>query len=188
MAQVMGCREVEEALMEFLDGGLEAGPAAEVQAHLAGCRRCQAACEDLRTTLALVYADVVPEPPAGTWERFGADVREKIRLAEEAHPVGPLAEAAATRQPRPRSGLPRPPFWERVSSLVGWARFAPVYAATAAAVLLAVGVVLNQPGSLPPPRDVAMLQDLEVLRGVDQPDDLEMIERLPALLAMRSRS
>jgi hypothetical protein len=158
--------------MEYLDGGLEAGPATEAGAHLAGCPRCRALREDLRTALALVHADVVPEPPAGTWERFGADVREKIRLAEEAH----------------RSALPRPPLWARVSSLLGWTRFAPVYAATAAAVLLAIGVLLNQPSSLPPARDVAMLQDLEVLRGVDQPDDLELIERLPALLAQRSRS
>jgi len=28
------------------------------------------------------------------------------------------------------------------------------------------------------------VQDLEVLRAVDRPDDLEMIEHLPALLAL----
>ena len=183
MAQAMGCHDVKEVLMELLDGGLEAGPAAEAQAHLAGCARCAALREDLRVTLALVHMDVVPEPPAGTWERFGADVREEIRLAEEADPVGrPVVGEAPT--PRPRSGLPRPTLGERLSELLGWTRFAPVYAATAAAVLLAVAIARNQPTPFVPERDLAMAQDIEVLRAVDRPDDLEMIERLPDLLKM----
>ncbi len=183
MAQAVGCHEVKEVLMELLDGGLEAGPAAEVQAHLAGCARCAALREDLRATLALVHMDVVPEPAPGTWERFGADVREKILLAEEANPVGRPAVGEAPT-PRPRSGLPRPTFGERLSEWLGWARFAPVYAATAAAALLAVAIARNQPPPFVPERDLAMAQDIDVLRAVDRPDDLEIIERLPALLAM----
>ena len=70
----MRCHEVNGLLMEFLDGGLAAGPAAEVRQHLAGCARCAAARDDLRAALALVHTDVVPEPPPGTWERFALDV------------------------------------------------------------------------------------------------------------------
>jgi len=183
MARAMNCGAVEDVLVEFLDGGLEPGPAAAVREHLAGCAGCAALREDLRAALALVHTDLVPEPPIGTWERFGAEVREKIRRAEEASPVGRPSDAAAP-QPPPRSGLPRPGFGERLSARLGWARFAPQYAAAAAALLLLVGIVLNQPGPFPSPREVAMVQDLEVLRGVDRPDELEMIEGLPALLAL----
>ncbi len=179
----MRCDDVQDVLMEFLDGGLEAGPAAEVQAHLAGCARCAALRDDLRATLVLVHTDRVPEPPAGTWERFADDVRAKIHLAEDAEAAG--RPAAAEPPPRrPRSGFPQPTLWERFSVWAQRAAFAPVAVATAAAVLLAIGIARNQPGPAVSERDVALVQDLEVLRAVDRPDDLEMIERLPALLAM----
>ncbi len=189
MAQAMGCREIEEVLTEFLDGGLPAQPAAEVREHLAGCARCAAARDDLRAALALVHADVVPEPPAGTWERFAADVREKIRLAGEAEAAG--RPAAAQPPPRrTRSGLPRPAIWERLSDWLRFAPFPPLAAATAAAVLVAIGVLMQTapPGRpFDPGRDLALAQDLEVLRDVDRPEDLDVIERLPALLAMVRR-
>ena len=169
--------------MELLEGGLEAGPAAEVRAHLAGCARCAALREDLRATLALVHTDRVPEPPAGTWERFADDVRAKIRLAEEAEAAGrPVAAGPPPR--RTRSGPPRPTARDRLSAWAQRAAFAPVAVATAAAVLLAIGVARNQPGPALSERELALAQDLEVLRAVERPDDLEMIERLPALLAL----
>jgi len=173
----MRCDDVQDVLVEFLDGGLEAGPAAEVRAHLAGCARCAALREDLRATLALVNTDLVPEPPAGTWERFADDVLAKIRLAEETEAAGPPRRGT-------RSGLPLPTAWDRLSAWAQRAAFAPVAVATAAAVLLAIGVARNQPGSAVSERDLALVQDLEVLRAVDRPDDLEMIEHLPALLAL----
>ena len=188
-SKAMRCHEVDDLLMEFMDSGLLAGAAAEVQAHLAGCARCAAARDNLRTALALVHADVVPDPPAGTWERFAEDVREKIRLAEEAEAAGrPAVAGAPPRQTR--SGLPRPGFWERLSGWVQFAPFPPLAAATAVAVLLAIGVIRMQTGQervFDPGRDLALAQDLEVLRDVDRPEDLDVIERLPALLAMVRR-
>ncbi len=185
----MRCHEVDDLLMEFMDGGLPGGAAGEVQAHLAGCARCAAARDDLRAALALVHADVVPEPPGGTWERFAEDVRVKIRLAEEAEAAGrPAVAAAPPRQPR--FGLPRPGVWERLSGWLQLAPFPPLAAATAVAVLLAIGVVRMQTAREPrfdPGRDLALAQDLEVLREVDRPEDLDVIERLPALLAMVRR-
>ena len=185
----MRCHEVDDLLMEFMDAGLPAVPAAEVQEHLAGCARCAAARADLRAALALVHADVVPEPPAGTWERFAVDVREKIRLAEEAEAAGRPARAEAPPR-QPRSGLPRRGIWERLSGGLRFAPFPPLAAATAVAVLLAIGVIRMQTpprGAFDPGRDLALAQDLEVLRQVDRPEDLDVIERLPALLAMVRR-
>lgn len=181
----MRCDEVDDLLMEFLDGGLAAGPAGEVQAHLQGCTRCAAARDDLQAALALVHTDAVPEPPAGTWERFAADVRDKIRLAAEGDAAGRAAAGPSPR--RPRSGLPRPAVWQR---LAGWLQFAPLpplAAATAVAVLLAIGVIRMQArpqAAFDPGRDLVLAQDLEVLRDVDRPEDLDVIARLPALLAM----
>lgn len=175
--------------MEFLDGGLAAGLAAEMEAHLEGCGRCAAARDDLRAALALLHADVVPEPPAGMWERFAADVREKIRLAQEADAAGRPA-AAGPPPRRTRSGLPRPALWERLSGWLQFPAFPPLAAATAVAVLLAIGVIRMQASPQPafdPGRDLVLAQDLEVLRDVDRPEDLDMIARLPALLAMVRR-
>ena len=185
----MRCPEVDDLLMDFLDGGLPAGPAAAVREHLAGCARCAAARDDVRAALALVHADVVPEPPAGTWERFSADVREKILLAQAAESAGRPA-AAGPPPRRRRSGLPRPGTWERLSGWLQLAPFPPLAAATAVAVLLAIGLIRMRTAperTFDPGRDLALVQDLDVLRGVDRPEDLEVIERLPALLAMERR-
>lgn len=172
MAQSLTCRETDELLVEYLDGGLEETAAAGVQAHLAGCARCAALRDALRATLALVHTDHVPEPAAGSWERFAGDVREKIRRAEE------------TEGRRARAGRPRPAAWDRLSAWAQRGAFAPVAVAAAAAVLLAIGVAWNRAAPPVSEGDVALVQDLDVLRAVDRPDDLEMIERLPALLAM----
>jgi anti-sigma factor RsiW len=188
-SNAMRCHEVHDLLMEFLDGGLAAGPAAEVQEHLAGCARCAAARDELRAALALVHADVVPEPPPGTWDRFALDVWEKIRRAEEAEAAG--RGAVAEPPPRqPRSALPGPGLWERVFGRLSFAPFPPLAAATAVAVLLAIGVIRMQKAperAFDPGRDLALAQDLEVLRAVDRPEDLDVIERLPDLLALVRR-
>jgi anti-sigma factor RsiW len=185
----MRCHEVDDLLMEFLDGGLAAGPAAEVRQHLAGCARCAAARDDLLAALALVHADVVPEPPAGTWERFALDVRDKIRRTDEAEAAG--RPAPAQPPPRqPRSALPGPGLWGRVFGRPSFAPFPPLAAATAVAVLLAIGLIRMRTAperTFDPGRDLALAQDLEVLRAVDRPEDLDVIERLPALLAMVRR-
>jgi anti-sigma factor RsiW len=181
----MRCDEAEPILMEWLDGGLPVGQAAEVEAHLADCARCAALRAELRAALALVHADLVPDLPAAAWERFGADVRARIRLAEEADERARQA-AAAPRPPRPRSGLPWAGLRDRMAAWAQSAAFAPVAVATAAAVLLAVGVARYQGGPYPAlgGRELTLARDLDVLRAVEQPDDLEIIERLPALLAM----
>ena len=185
----MRCEQVDDLLMEFLDGGLAAGPAGEVREHLAGCARCAAARDDLRAALALVHADVVPEPPPGTWERFALDVREKIRRAEEAEPAGRAAPAGPPPR-QPRSALAGAGLWGRVFGRLSFAPFPPLAAATAVAVLLAIGVIRMQrppESTFDPGHDLALAQDLEVLRAVDHPEDLDVIERLPALLAMVRR-
>jgi anti-sigma factor RsiW len=172
----MRCDEAGDLLLELLDGGLDAAAASEVEAHLHGCARCAASREDLRAALALLHMDVVPEPPPGTWERFGADVRAKIRLAEEAA----VGRQAAPVPHRPRSARPRPGIWER---LLGWTQAStvpPLAVAAAAAVLLAIGVARTQPA--PSEGELVMARDLEVLWAADAPEDLELIERLPALL------
>ncbi len=187
--KAMRCDEADALLVEYLDGGLPAAESGRLERHVAGCARCGAARDELRAALALVRAEAVPEPPAGTWERFVPEVRAKIRRAEAAEG----AERAASAGPpprRPRSGRPRPGLWDR---LAGWARlapFPPLAAATAAAVLLAIGVIhMQRPPerSFEPARDLALAQDLEVLRAVDRPEDLDVIARLPALLALVRR-
>jgi anti-sigma factor RsiW len=77
----MACREYEkrlEELEDLLDGRLEAGRRASLEAHLAGCGACREEYEAARAMLPLLRSAIEPAPEASPWffTRLGARLRE----------------------------------------------------------------------------------------------------------------
>ncbi len=71
-----GCPDVVALFSRFLEGEIGPAQCSAMQAHVAGCKRCDAACESLRHTLTLCRAEtggeVLPE--------VRALVREALRV------------------------------------------------------------------------------------------------------------
>jgi hypothetical protein len=91
----MNCHEYEEALSEYVDGTpLDATRRDALDAHLAGCARCRAIADDLRTLRDAARRLERREPPAHVWTRIAAEVAGEALPAEAA----PLpAEAGSHR-------------------------------------------------------------------------------------------
>jgi len=68
----------EAALLDVAEGL----PSEHTAAHLAGCERCRAQVEELRSAMHLAEDGTVPEPSPLFWDHLSARVREAI--AEEA--------------------------------------------------------------------------------------------------------
>jgi len=57
------CRKLLERLSEYIDGELDTAACAEVEAHTAGCGRCEEFIESLRRTVGLLHRVPRPEIP-----------------------------------------------------------------------------------------------------------------------------
>ena len=80
MRRLFGRGEDEHAKVmrlssEYLDGGLEAGPAGLVERHVGMCPPCRAFLNTLRATVSMLGSMGQAEAPAGLRER----VREAVR-------------------------------------------------------------------------------------------------------------
>jgi anti-sigma factor RsiW len=117
----MSCQDYRDAIVELVDGTLDAARQAALERHVASCADCRALVADLKSIQAAAFTLERHEPPAGVWPV----VRDRI-AAEPA----PDARSRVLAWPRTRTA---------------WG----VWMAAAAALLLAttVGIVsiLNPP-------------------------------------------
>ena len=153
----MKCDEcTTNALEELLDGELDARRAAQMQAHLAACRACAAAYDELLDEQAMyaVYERDVEARPQALWGGVAA------RIA---------AEQQQQQRPRPESRGEAASLFGRVRAWLAPAlvvpRFSP--AMTAAMMLLAIGataLVMQYMNSRP---DAALPR--EIAHGGSQP-------------------
>lgn len=60
------CPDVLTLYSHHLEGDIDANVCADMERHLAGCQRCQGACDALRRTLALCRASAGPAVPPST--------------------------------------------------------------------------------------------------------------------------
>ncbi|HEY6003195.1 MAG TPA: sigma-70 family RNA polymerase sigma factor [Anaeromyxobacter sp.] len=75
-----GCRDAVERFSRRLEGEIDPGACAELEAHLARCPTCRGRCESLRSTLSLCRrAGAEPVPP-----RVAASVRDALHRFLEA--------------------------------------------------------------------------------------------------------
>jgi RNA polymerase sigma-70 factor (ECF subfamily) len=80
------CPDVLDLLSRHLEDEIDPSTCAEMERHLAGCPRCEAACDSLKRVLSLCRRSSVPEVPS--------DLQESIR-------AGIRAFLAHTSSPRP---------------------------------------------------------------------------------------
>ncbi len=85
----MNCSDLNEALVDFVDGRLAPAEQRNVERHLEGCDNCSALVTDLRTIRAAAFMLDRHEPRAETWTRLQAAV------AAEPSPTGRLLTVPA---------------------------------------------------------------------------------------------
>ena len=75
----MKCEDLNEALVDLVDGRLDGAGQRTVERHLEGCANCRALVEDLRSIRAAAFMLDRREPKAETWS--------KVKAAVAAEPV-----------------------------------------------------------------------------------------------------
>ncbi len=121
----MTCREARDALLEVTTGRTPPDLRRAVAAHLEVCADCRTEAARLADTVALLRADPDPDPPAGFWPGFMAQLEE--RIAQE--PVS---------------------VWARLRRRISVPGFGPA-AATAIVVVIFVASTLLRPAVGPAP-------------------------------------
>ena len=120
----MNCEDLNEALVDLVDGRLDGAGQRTVERHLEGCQNCRALVEDVRSIRAAAFMLDRREPKEETWSKVRAAV------AAEPAPRGRLLEMGR----RQRGG-------------VNW----PVWLGAAAALFLATVIglmpLMNRPES-----------------------------------------
>jgi len=80
MSDELACRDVVELLSDYLDGALDPGTRAHVEAHLSGCDGCTMVLDQLRET--------VRRSGGLTDEAVSPAQRETLRAAFRQHHAG----------------------------------------------------------------------------------------------------
>jgi anti-sigma factor RsiW len=75
---MVSCEQVLEQLSNFIDGEIEPGLRAEVEAHLKMCRRCSVVHDTLRKMLIIVADERTFEIPTGYSERLHAFIDKHL--------------------------------------------------------------------------------------------------------------
>ena len=64
------CQEILDHISEYVDGELEAGLCAELEAHLTNCPNCRVMVDTIRKTITLYHAQAESELPDGMEARL----------------------------------------------------------------------------------------------------------------------
>ena len=88
----MKCEDLNEALVDLVDGRLDGAGQRSVERHLEGCESCRALVEDLRSIRAAAFMLDRREPKAETWPKVQA------AIAAEPAPKGRLLDMSAARR------------------------------------------------------------------------------------------
>ena len=88
----MKCEDLNEALVDLVDGRLDGAEHRSVERHLEGCENCRALVEDLRSIRAAAFMLDRREPKTETWSRVQA------AIAAEPAPKGRLLDMSAARR------------------------------------------------------------------------------------------
>jgi anti-sigma factor RsiW len=70
----MNCADLNEALVDLVDGRLDGAERRSVERHLEGCAQCRALVEDLRSIRAAAFMLDRREPRAETWSKVQAAI------------------------------------------------------------------------------------------------------------------
>jgi len=129
----MKCEDLNEALVDLVDGRLDGAGQRSVERHLESCENCRALVEDLRSIRAAAFMLDRREPKAETWSKVQAAV------AAEPAPTGRLLDMSLSRRSLGGGG--------RAFGGTNW----PVWLGAAAALILATMIGLLPLMSRPEP-------------------------------------
>ncbi|HUQ88030.1 MAG TPA: zf-HC2 domain-containing protein [Vicinamibacterales bacterium] len=87
----MTCDDLNDALVDLVDGRLDGAEQRSVERHLESCGNCRALVEDLRSIRAAAFMLDRGEPKAETWSKLQA------AIAAEPAPKGRLLDLSAAR-------------------------------------------------------------------------------------------
>jgi anti-sigma factor RsiW len=119
----MKCEELNEALVDLVDGRLDGAEQRGVERHLEGCANCRALVEDLRSIRAAAFMLDRREPKAETWSKL---------------------QAAIAAEPAPRGRLLDMPRRSFGSSRTNWAVWLGAAAALVLATVLGLLPLMNR--------------------------------------------
>src|SRR5687768_2235037 len=88
----MKCEDLNDALVDFVDGRLDAAAQRDVERHLEVCDQCKALVTDLRIIRAAAFMLDRREPSPATW------VALKAKVAAEPAPKGRLLDLSLARR------------------------------------------------------------------------------------------
>lgn len=74
----MTCDEIQELLIDYVDGALDAGARARVEAHTGECGGCRSRLNDLRAVFGSLRAYELPERDDLFWRRLQKGVKDRI--------------------------------------------------------------------------------------------------------------
>jgi anti-sigma factor RsiW len=89
---IMKCEDLNEALVDLVDGRLDGAGQRAIERHLEACDYCRALVEDLRSIRAAAFMLDRREPMAGTWSKVQA------AIAAEPAPKGSLLDFRLSRR------------------------------------------------------------------------------------------
>ena len=75
---MVSCKKVIAALSNFLDESVDSSTKAEIEHHLAHCRRCSTLLDSTRKVLVISGDDRTFEVPVGFSERLHSNLRDRI--------------------------------------------------------------------------------------------------------------
>lgn len=116
------CRDVEEMLVDYLEGELREDQRTDVENHVRGCASCAVARSEFEGLREALRRDTTPDPGTAFWKSFP----ERVWQAYRAEAKDKAANELGARWSRVRTAL---------ESLMSAPRWVPV----AAALLIAIG-------------------------------------------------
>jgi len=172
----MTCQELDARLDDWVDGALEAGAAAEVEAHLLSCDLCRERERRLRQVLA--HAAALPRsvaPPRDLWPGLARRLESERSWSRAAGAWSPWALAAAATV---AVGLAATLWVGRAPTRVRTVEIPP---ASPEAVLVAGAPVATDPVLAAAERDydaaaATLLETLQQRKGRLQPETLAAVE------------
>lgn len=95
----MNCADLNEALVDLVDGRLDGAEQRRVERHLEGCEDCRALVEDLRSIHAAAFMLDRREPKPETWAKVQAAVAADAAAGSRFSPAGVRRSVAASGWP-----------------------------------------------------------------------------------------
>jgi anti-sigma factor RsiW len=85
---MMNCADLNEALVDLVDGRLDGAEQRHVERHLEGCEYCRALVEDLRSIRAAAFMLDRREPKADAWTNLQAAIAAERAAVSRFSPAG----------------------------------------------------------------------------------------------------